>query len=189
MTTQRWPGAWLMTDERMGEKLWPAIECAGDASAGIILRHHATEPQRRRVIGSKIADLAHKRGLTLGVARDAALARELGARLVHNPDGPSLGLPFSRAVHDEAEALAAAAEGAALVFVSPVYATRSHSEAVPLGEKEAARLAGIAGAPAYALGGIDSRDWRRLRKLKALGFSGWAGIDAWIALAKGRFRL
>ena len=28
MTTQRWPTAWLMTDERMGERLWHAIDSA-----------------------------------------------------------------------------------------------------------------------------------------------------------------
>jgi len=186
MTTQRWPEAWLMTDERMGERLWPAIECAGDHGAGIILRHHATTPERRATIGRKVADLAHKRGLVLGVARDAVLARELGARLVHNPDGVTLGLPFSRAVHDEAEAAAAREAGAALVFVSPVYPTRSHPSAPTLGEKAAARLAGLAGVPAYALGGIGAEDLRKQSKLKALGFAGWAGIDAWLAMAERR---
>jgi len=186
MTTQRWPDAWLMTDERMAEKLWPALECAGDLGAGVILRHHATDPERRTVIGRKVADLAHKRGLVLGVARDAVLARELGARLVHNPGEVTLGLPFSRAVHDEAEAVAARDAGAALVFVSPLYPTRSHPGAPALGEKEAARLATMAGVPAYALGGIGAEDVRRQRKLKGLGFAGWAGIDAWLELAERR---
>ena len=185
MTTQRWPGAWLMTDERMGDRLWPALECAGDVGAGVIVRHHATAPERRAVIARKVAELAHKRRLVLGVARDAALARAVGARLVHQPEGPILGLPFSRPVHDEGEAVAARDEGAALVFVSPVFATRSHPGAPALGEKAAARLAGIAGCPAVALGGVGEREWRRLR---ALGFAGWAGIDAWLEMAERRAR-
>lgn len=188
MTTQRWPAAWLLTDERMGEQLWSALDCAGDVRAGVILRHHMTAPERRRIIGGKLADLAHKRGLVFGVARDAVLARALGAQLVHNPTDTSLGLPFSASVHDEAQAEAAAVAGAALVFVSPVYATQSHPGARPLGEKEAARLAKMAGVPAYALGGVDERDWRALRRLRALGFAGWAGIDAWLTMAERRLQ-
>lgn len=183
MTTQRWPTAWLLTDERMGDRLWPAIECAGDVGAGILLRHHATPPERRAVIARKVADLVHKRGLVLGIARDAVLARELGARFVHNPAGPTLGLRFSRAVHDAAEAAAARDDGAALVFVSPVFHTRSHPGTPALGAKEAARLARLAGCPAFALGGVGEREWRTLSKL---GFAGWAGIDAWVALAERR---
>lgn len=184
--TQRWPTAWLLTDERMGERLWPALDSAGDHGAGVLFRHHATEPGRRALIGRRVADLAQRRGLVLGVARDSMLARELGARFVHNPDGPSLGLPVSRSVHDDAEAQAAAKDGAALVFVSPVYPTRSHPGAPALGEKPAARLAALTGVPAFALGGVEERQWRKLR---LLGFAGWAAIDWWLEQAERRFRL
>jgi len=186
MTTQRWPTAWLMTDERMGDRLWPALDCASDVGAGIIFRHHATHPERRAVIGRRVADMAHRRGLVLGVAGDAVLARELGARLVHNPRETTLGMPFSRSVHDEGEAAAAKADVATLAFVSPVYPTRSHPGAGALGEQGAAQLAMLVGVPAYALGGVDPSRQHRLRKL---GFAGWAGIDAWLELAERRSRL
>jgi thiamine-phosphate pyrophosphorylase len=183
MTTQRWPTAWLMTDERMGDRLWPAIDCAADVGAGIIFRPYATDPERRAEVGRHIADMAQRRGLVLGVGGDAVLARALGARLVHNPRETTLGLPFSRSVHNEYEAAAAKTDGASLVFVSPVYPTRSHPGAAALGEKEAARLAMLAGVPAFALGGVDPSRQNRLRKL---GFAGWAGIDAWVQLAERR---
>jgi thiamine-phosphate pyrophosphorylase len=122
-------------------------------------------------------EVVRRRGALLAVAGDAVLARDLGAELVHNPKGPALGRPFSRSVHDEAEAEAAAREGAALVFVSPVYPTRSHPLATALGERRAARLAALAGVPAVALGGVKAAAWPRLRDL---GFAGWAGIDAWL---------
>jgi thiamine-phosphate pyrophosphorylase len=186
MTTQRWPTAWLMTDERMGDKLWSAIDCAGDAGAGIIFRHHATDPELRAVIGQRVADVAHRRRLVLGVAGDAVLARELDAQLVHNPRDTPLGLPFSRSVHDEFEATSASEDAPSLVFVSPVYPTSSHPGSIPLGEKEASRLALLAGVPAYALGGVDPS---RLHRLRELGFAGWAAIDAWLALTEQRERL
>jgi len=183
MTTQRWPTAWLMTDERLGDRLWDALAAVADVGGGVVFRHHATPAESRHRLARRVAEDARRRGVTLAVGRDGALARELGAGLVHNPSGPTLGLPFSRSVHHEAEALAAAANGAALVFVSPVYATRSHPGGSVLGEEGAARLAELAGVPAYALGGVTAG---REPQLRRLGFAGWAGIDAWMNIASGR---
>jgi len=172
-----------MTDERLGDRLWDALYALADLGGGVVFRHHATSEERRRTIAGRVADVAQRRGLTLAVARDAMLAHELGADLVHNPVGPTLGLPVSRSVHNEVEALAAAADGAVLVFVSPIYPTRSHPGAAVLGERAAARLARIARVPAYALGGVEPKQEQRLKRL---GFAGWAGIDAWVKMAGRR---
>ena len=86
-------------------------------------------------------------------------------------------LPFSRSVHNDAEARLAKADAAALVFVSPVFPTRSHPGAPALGIDEAGRLARIAGVPAIALGGMDRE---RFAALAERGFYGWAAIDAWL---------
>jgi len=167
-----------MTDERLGERLWDALDAVTDVGGGVVFRHHATPLEARVTLARRVAEVAHRHGLTLAIARDALLARELGAQLVHNPVGLSLDLPFSRSVHDEVEAWVAAADGAALVFVSPVYTSRSHPAAAGLGEREAVRLAGIAGVPAFALGGVRRADEQKLTRL---GFAGWAGIDAWLS--------
>ncbi|MCW3797721.1 thiamine phosphate synthase [Sphingomonas sp. BN140010] len=177
MTTQRWPTAWLMTDERLADRLWDALAAVADFGGGVMFRHHVTPADERLLLARRVAELAQRRGLTLGIARDAVLAREVGADLVHNPVGDQLELPSSRSVHGEAEALHAAASGAALVFVSPIYPTRSHPGAPALGAENATRLARIAGVPAYALGGMDARKWPKLQRL---GFAGWAGVDAWL---------
>lgn len=63
-----------------------------------------------------------------------------------------------------------------LVLLSPVYPTRSHPGWAPLPRMKAAALARLAGRPLLALGGMNERRFRRVR---ALGFDGWAGIDAW----------
>jgi len=60
--------------------------------------------------------------------------------------------------------------------VSPVFATRSHPGRPALGAEEAARLAGIAGCPAIALGGMDRARFRAV----AAAFHGYAGIDCWL---------
>jgi thiamine-phosphate pyrophosphorylase len=169
-----WPRDWLMTDERMGEHLWDAIGRV-PAGAGIVFRHYSLGPSERLDLGRRVAALAHERKLLLAVAGDAGLAERLGAALMHNPQAAT-DLPFSLSVHDEREARAAREAAADLVFVSPVYPTRSHPDASALGVKRASQLATMAGCPAIALGGMTfGRFWE-------LGaeFHGWAAIDAWL---------
>ena len=171
-----WPREWLMTDERMGERLWEAIGRLPHDRGGIVFRHYGLPRDRREILAGRIAEICRRRGLTLAIARDVDLARWFGARLVHNPAEPVADLPFSRAVHSIEEARAAGAEGAALVFVSPVRPTRSHPGQEPLGRTSAARIARAAGVPAIALGGMDSTAYLGMRD----AFHGWAGIDAWL---------
>ena len=173
-----WPRQWLMTDERIGDRLWPAID-ALPRGAGVVLRHYSLGEEERRALGLKVAEAARDRGLILGIAGSSGLAGELGASLAHNPDEPS-GLPFSMAVHDERQAEAARLAGAALVFVGPVYATRSHPGAAHLGANSAAELARIARCPAIALGGMDRERFDALQAATSGAFHGYAGIDCWL---------
>src|SRR5438046_2075834 len=122
---QSWPREWLMTDERVGERLWAAIDGLS-AGAGIVVRHYSIGPEARQELAERVAAMGLSRGLTLAIASDEKLALRLGAALVHNPTDAPARLPFSRSVHTVAQAQAARAEGAVLVFVSPVFATRSH---------------------------------------------------------------
>jgi thiamine-phosphate pyrophosphorylase len=140
------PTIWLMTDERLGDALWPAI-MALPRGAGIVFRHHATD----------------------------AATRLPGEHGVHNAAGAGL---RSAAVHSVREGIAARRQGVDLVFISPVYATRTHPGAATLGALRAATIARYVALPAIALGGMDAR---RFRRLHGLGFHGWAGIDAWTA--------
>jgi thiamine-phosphate pyrophosphorylase len=165
-----------MTDERMGDELWAAIDRLPPDEAGIVFRHYATRPTDRAVLARKIASICWDRGFTLAIAADVELARALGADLVHNPAVPTE-LPFSRSVHSLEEAEAAHAEGASLVFISPVHSTRSHPGGRPLGVRRASRIARAAGVPAIALGGMDANKFQALERY---GFHGWAGIDAWL---------
>ena len=172
MQRQSWPRAWLMTDERLGDALSDAIARAAEAGAGVIVRHHASSAAQRRAIAAEVL----ARGAMLGLSRDSLLAADLGAALVHNPQDESGFLPFSLSVHDTAQAMEAARRGPALVFVSPLYPTRSHPDAAALGEDAALALARNCGCPAYALGGVSAA---RGEELMTRGWAGWAGIDAW----------
>ena len=172
-----WPRAWLMTDERMGDRLWTAIDRMPIKHSGIVFRHYSLAEDVRGVLARRVADICHRRSMTLAVAGDEELAVTVGAELVHNPHEPPLRLPFSRSVHSIHEAEAARAAQAAIVFVSPIYPTRSHPGEKTLGRPLARRIAEAAGVPAIALGGMDALKFARVQRE---GFYGWAGIDAWL---------
>ena len=172
-----WPWQWLMTDERLGDRLWEAVDRL-PGGGGIIFRHYHLADSDRLALGEELARRARERNLKLGVAGSRQLAERLGAALLHNPDQPGA-LPCSMAVHNEAEAGAANEAGAALAFIAPVYATRSHPGRPPLGPERAAELAALVGCPAIALGGMDES---RFLALRDHGFHGFAGIDCWLRI-------
>ena len=174
-----WPRDWLMTDERIGDRLWGAIDRLPDGS-GIVFRHYSLDEEDRRALGRRVAEAARRQGLVLAVAGSARLAEELKAVMVHNPDTPTA-LPISLAVHDQAQADAARRAHAALVFVGPVNTTRSHPGAAALGPAEAARLAAIAKCPAIVLGGMNAARFARLDAAFPGAFHGYAGIDCWLS--------
>ena len=176
MNDEKWPIAWLVSDERMGGALIPAVERVPEGS-GVLFRNLGTARDERQALAARVTRICRRRGLIFGIARDVGLARNLGAAFVHNPATDPQGLPASYSVHSLEEAARARSAGAALAFVSPVHPTRSHPGAPALGPAEASRLARACGCPAIALGGMDSTRFAALE-----GFHGWAGIDAWIRI-------
>ena len=63
-----------------------------------------------------------------------------------------------------------------MLFVSPVFATRSHPGARALGRARLGLMIRNLPVPVIALGGMDAR---RAAGLQPLGIYGWAAIDAW----------
>ncbi|MCL6698786.1 thiamine phosphate synthase [Sphingomonas sp. NSE70-1] len=171
-----WPREWLMTDERIGEHLWEAIDRLPEG-AGVVFRHYATPKAQRAALAHQVAERCLERGLILGIAQDVALASSLNAALVHNADGDPAGLPTSRSAHSVEEARFAIEAGAALIFLSPLFTTRSHPGRESLSHELARRIVVACPVPVIALGGMNRA---RFEELSSDGFYGWAGIDAWL---------
>lgn len=167
-----------MTDERMGAALWAAL-LRLPRGGGVVFRHHATPVAARRRLFARLMRIARPRGLTVVCA--APLAGP-GAAGLHNARRRHPGLNTA-SVHDRREAVAALRRGADLLFVSPVFATRSHPGVVALGPQGAARLGRGIPVPIVALGGMNVRRFAQIAKQ---GFHGWAAIDAWRAPGGGR---
>ena len=144
-----------MTDERMGEALWAALERLPRGS-GVVFRHFATAPAERAAVFARLSRIAARRRLVVVRA---------GLR------GQS---PYLHPGHSVREAIAARRRTADVILVSPVYPTRTHPGARALGPLRAATIARAAGVPAIALGGMTRA---RFERMKGLGFAGWAAID------------
>lgn len=167
------PTLWLMTDERLGDALWRALERV-PRGGGVIFRHYALPLDQRRALFARVQRVARRRGLLLLRAGGEPLARrEQG---VHGwGAGPvRRGAIRSFPTHSRREALAALRAGADALFVSPVFATRSHPGARPLGRVRFSAIVRGLDVPVIALGGMTAARARSLR-----GIHGWAAIDAW----------
>lgn len=167
--THRLPTRWLMTDERMGEDLWRALARL-PRGGGVVFRHYSLAPRERRRLFARVRAVALRRGLVLVRAGAMRMPGEMGT---HARRGSGV---VTWPVHDLAEARAALRARADAVFVSPVFATRSHPGAASLGKRRARVIGRAAGVPIIALGGMSEARFRRLH-----GFHGYAAIDAWLA--------
>ena len=172
------PRLWMMTDERQGEGLFPALECL-PRRGGVVFRHYSLPEAERRRLFEDVGGVARRRGLLLMLAGEPELAAAWGADGSHGLCGgraSAPGLLRSASAHNLEELAAAEAVRADFVFVSPVFPTRSHPDALILGPKGFGAVAGQARVPVIALGGMDEV---RAQSLSGLGMYGWAGIDAW----------
>lgn len=162
------PRLWLMTDERMGDALWDALRRLPRGS-GVIVRHYSLPMAERRALLRRVERVAGRRGLV--VLGSAGLRARGGG---HNQPAP-WGLQ-TRSAHSRREIVQAVRAGADAVFVSPVFATRSHMGSVPLGRARLGLMIAGVPIPVIALGGMTAR---RGRSLTTFGVHGWAAIDAW----------
>ena len=172
------PTRWLMTDERMGDALWPALRRL-PRGAGVIFRHHATPVAARRRLFAQVRAIARHRGLVLIRAGAVRMAGEEGS---HGRPGHGI---VTWPAHDRCEAARARRAGAQAILVSPIFSTRSHPGASSLGPRRAAAIARGLPLAAIALGGMAERRFRGLRRL---GFHGYAGIDCWTPGARDQKR-
>ena len=127
-------------------------------------------------VAAAVARLPRGAGVIDAGTPDPALLRRLtrarGLLLIDLAD------PRIAKAHNRTELVAARRCGARLVFVSPVFATRSHPGATVLGVVRFGLLTRRARVPVAALGGMTVQRFRRLRALSAVA---WGAIDALLA--------
>ena len=155
----------FMTDERVTDPaaVIRALPRYGPARIAVIFRHYNT-PDRTR-LALALAKATREEGHLFLVAGDAGLAMRTRADGLHLPEwqlpaadglrAAHPGLILSVACHSEKALVAADRAGVDCVFLSPVFATKSHPGAPHLGRTRFSQLAHGTGIPVLALGGID----------------------------------
>jgi thiamine-phosphate pyrophosphorylase len=151
---------------------------------GIIYR--AFGAPKARKTAKKLGKIARARGLILMIGADALRVRgqqgtHLPERMAHHARSLKAkrpGLLVTAAAHSLPAILRARRAGADAVLVSAVFESRSPSAGRPLGPHRFAALIRAGGLPAYALGGVTTKNAPRLL---GAGATGLAGVEAFAA--------
>lgn len=175
----------LMLSDMRRLPQWQNILAHQPHSVGLVLRDY--EHEARAELAAEMAGFCARQSRYFAIAGNVRLAKRLNAAF-HCPSymvaRPALrlgraGPHDTAAVHNMAELLFAARAGFSHVFISPVFATASHKHAKPLGALRAMSLLRAArqnGLCAYALGGMNMTQWRRLGGFEVS--DGFAAISA-----------
>ena len=164
------PKIWLMTDERLGDALLPSISALPKGS-GIVFRHYSLEVKARQTLFFAVSAVArrHRHILVIGGPPIAAPVWLKAGR--HGRVRGAVTAP----VHSRREAIVAERAGAELLFVSPIFPTRSHPCAPALGRVRFGLLVRNLRVPVIALGGMNQA---RAHSFVSIKVHGWAAITA-----------
>ncbi|WP_209348889.1 thiamine phosphate synthase [Pontixanthobacter sp. CEM42] len=167
------PDLWLLSDARNDAVLEDALAKLPRGSGFIYRHYHLGGPERRKRYAA-LAEVARKHSHLVILSDSPVKAKQWKADGVY---GASQRMPTDDrllkliAAHDWKEIVAADRAGADAILLSPVFATRSHAEAKPLGSLRFRMLANKAKAPIIALGGMTRQNAQRLN------WPRWAAID------------
>ena len=127
----------------------------------IQIREKQLQPAALQTFSERVIHLAHAHSAKVLLNANAELVRELGADGVHLPAHQLLELRqrpddmlCAASCHNLAELEKAATLGLDFVVLSPVNATLSHSDAIPLGWQAWGQMIADYPLPVYALGGV-----------------------------------
>ncbi len=158
-------------------------------NSAIIFREYDLAVDEREKMAREILVLCRGLGHKMLVGKNLELARKIKADGVHFSDKDGLlwqnfqrkNLPqkfiFSLACHNFLSVVKSQKTKADLIFVSPVFKTKSHPNLEPLGLMKFGKIVAASQIPIFALGGVNEKNFLNLKKLGAVGFG---AIDQFI---------
>lgn len=166
------PLVWLLSDARNDAGLVAALATLPRGS-GFVFRHYHLTAEARRERFAQLAWIARDHGHTVVLSANPAIVRDWGADGIYGSGAldPAPGTLRLATAHDAAElqtAIAAKADG---VFLSPVFATRSHPDTATLGALGFGVLAQQSPVPVIALGGMTAE------RARMIDWPRWGAID------------
>lgn len=167
------PLVWLLSDARNDDGLEAALAELPRGS-GFVFRHYHLGPEARAARLRGLAQAARGHGHLVILSGEERQARQWGADGVYGPPqriATARGLRKLATAHDGDGLVAARRAGADGVFLSPVFPTRSHPGARPLGIHGFHVLAQQSPVPVIALGGMTKA------RARELAWPRWGAID------------
>ena len=150
----------------------------------VIFREYDLESKDREEVARKIIKICREKNHKILIGKDLAMARKLRADGIHFSDNDKLpiqifnrqNLPrefiFSFACHNFLSVLKSHRLKADVIFISPIFITKSHPDVEPLGLMQLSKIIRISKIPIFALGGVNKQNIRILQKVGAQGFGG-----------------
>lgn len=170
---QSLPKLWLLSDARNDDVLDYALATLPKGNGFVFRHYHLAEAERReRFEGLK--EIAKAGGHLVILSDEAERAVKWGADGIYRDPrklGCADGLLRLVTAHSHREIFLANRTKADGVFLSPVFATRSHPDHIGLGPSIFREIAAGAEMPVIALGGMTAE------RAKALDWPRWAAID------------
>ena len=167
----RWPAVWLFTDPaRMPDVV--ATVRALPPGCGVVFRHDGVPG--RAALAQHVAR-ACRAGRLVMVMTAPALPG-VGLHLRRGYRSGAVPRLVTSSSHNRLEVLRAKRAGAAVVFVSPLFSTRSHPDGTALGGVRW-RIAGAGVGGVFALGGINAETVRAVPPC-AMGFGAIGALTA-----------
>ena len=172
------PTPYLFTDERVDTNALLRSARRLPKGSVVVFRHYHTAKAERAALYHQLRTITRRRGVMLFVGGENPWQFR-GADAWHRGGKPWRNdrvAHYSAGVHSWRELAIADRRGVAFVFISPVFATRSHKRARALGPiayQRMARRAEALGMIPLPLGGMSAA---RARMLKAQGFGAIDGL-------------
>jgi thiamine-phosphate pyrophosphorylase len=174
------PTPYLFTDERVDEAALLRAVRRLPRGGVVVFRHYQWPEAERMTLYRRLRSITRRRGVMLFIGGERP-ERYRGGDAWHQGRAPmrnGLIAYHSAGVHDWRELNIARRRGVAIVFISPVFATRSHKGARALGPltyQQMARRAEALGMTPLPLGGMSAA---RARMMKAVGFGAIDSLSA-----------
>ncbi len=167
------PRLWLLSDARNDARIEWALATLPRGNA-FVFRHYHLDHKARTQRFAQLAAMARAGGHLVILSGPAQLALDWGADGIYGPPGKLARLPGLlrlATAHDAREIVLANRAKADGVFLSPVFASRSHPGGGCLGVATFHELAAQADMPVIALGGMTAE------RAGTLQWPRWAAID------------
>ncbi len=155
-------------------------------NSAFIFREYDLNQQKRQELAEKIFAICQEKSCKFLIGKDLELARKIEADGVHFSDldfvdgfdnasvvaGFARKFTISLSCHSLQSVQKAQNSGADVIFLSPIFATKSHANAKTLDLENLAEACKSSTKPIFALGGISEKNLASIAKCGARGFGG-----------------